>query len=68
MATKKTQQIGFGGFGSFGDRFARVANITAARIRAAKDQNRLEHVARQLGADLSDPEEFRIVRDMVGNK
>lgn len=63
----KTQQIGFGGFGSFGDKFARQANITSGRIKVAKKMAQLEEAARQVGADLADPEQFRIVQSLIGN-
>ncbi|MEK7073091.1 MAG: hypothetical protein AAB974_01505 [Patescibacteria group bacterium] len=48
-----------------GDVLAKKFRIAEARTTKASWQDRLVEVARQLGADLTKPEDFRMVDELV---
>lgn len=48
-----------------GDKFPKAFRIAEARVTKASWQDRLVEVARQLGADLTNPEDFRTVDELV---
>lgn len=48
-----------------GDRFARQFRVVEARAAVRKWEKDLEEVARQIGADLSKADDFRVVDELV---
>ena len=65
MKTQNQSQIGFNGFGALGDKFARKAGAISSKLHLVRTSDQLEKVAADLGADLSDPEQFRVVQALV---
>ncbi len=48
-----------------GDVFARQFRVVEARTAIRQWEKTLEQVARQVGADLSDPDQFQVVDELV---
>ncbi|MFA5954889.1 MAG: hypothetical protein WC817_05160 [Patescibacteria group bacterium] len=57
---------------SLGDVFAEQLTLASARalakVRRTSSCGRLEEVARQVGADLCNPEEFRVCEELVAGR
>ncbi|MDP2692381.1 MAG: hypothetical protein Q8O88_01920 [bacterium] len=52
-------------FGGIGDQFGHQLGVFKARLASHARKKKIDEVADHVGADLIDPEEFRIIEELV---